>query len=235
MRDAATDTSRAIPAETSGAFPGELMIWLSASFPVGGFAYSQGLETAVEKGWVTDRTSLEEWLTALLYHGALKNDLILISLIQKAPNESDIPYFVELAAALQPSAERSMEALVQGRSFVQAYEASWCGEDSPYGPYPIITLPSALAIAARHHVVAVQATLEAYAIAFLNNLISAAIRLSVVGQFDGQRILATLLADIRSACDDAQTATEDDLGSATYGADLAATLHEIQITRLFRS
>lgn len=235
MRDAETDSSRAVPLRTEGGFPGELMIWLSASFPVGGFAYSQGLETATQKAWVKDRSSLTEWLSALLHHGALKNDLILISLIQRLQDESGVKDFVELAGALQPSAERAAEAVGQGGSFVQAYEAAWCEGHSPYAPSSIVTLPAALAIAARHHSVPVEATLEAYAITFLNNLISAAIRLSVVGQFDGQRIMASLLVDIRLVCADARTATENDLGSATYGADLAAMLHETQTTRLFRS
>ncbi|MFT5510796.1 MAG: urease accessory protein, partial [Hyphomicrobiaceae bacterium] len=33
----------------------------------------------------------------------------------------------------------------------------------------------------------------------------------------------------------ALTATLDDIGSATYGIDLASMLHETQTTRLFRS
>lgn len=222
-------------ARETGAFPGELMIWLSASFPVGGFAYSQGLETAVDKAWVRDRTSLADWLSALLHHGALKNDLIVISLIQRGQDQSEVHDLVELANALQPSAERAAEAISQGGSFVQAYDAAWSGTRSPYAPHPLVTLPAALAIAARRHDVRVAATLEAYAIAFLNNLISAAIRLSVVGQFDGQRIMSDLLANIRSVCPAAVIATKHDLGSATYGADLAAMLHETQTTRLFRS
>ena len=39
-----------------------LLTWLSPAFPTGGFAYSQGLEWAVEAGDVTDRDSLREWL-----------------------------------------------------------------------------------------------------------------------------------------------------------------------------
>ena len=240
MRDADPDAGVSADVnsgnEIPGApFPGELMIWLSASFPVGGFAYSQGLETAIEKGWVTDRLSLSAWLNALLQHGALKNDLITLSLIQRAKDESDTRQLIELAAALQPSAERAAEAIGQGRSFIQAYEAAWCDERSPFGSHRAITLPSALALAAARHGIATEATLEAYAIAFLNNLISAAIRLSVVGQFDGQRIVATLLAELRLVCADVVEASENDLGSATYGADLASMLHETQTTRLFRS
>ena len=95
MRDAEVDTRLA---DTS-AFPGELMVWLSASFPVGGFAYSQGLETAAEKRWVTDRTTLTNWLSGVLHHGSLRNDLIFVSLIQRAADSAKISALVELAAA----------------------------------------------------------------------------------------------------------------------------------------
>lgn len=232
MRDAEIDTRSA----ATSAFPGELMIWLSASFPVGGFAYSQGLETAVEKEWVRDRATLAHWLRGLLEHGSLRNDLVFISLIQRADGRARIEALIELAAALQPSGERHGEAVTQGRSFVQAYEAAWqAGTPSFTELTGSMTLPAALAVAARQHDIPVRATLEAYAIAFLNNLVSAAIRLGVVGQFDGQRIMAGLLAPARAVCCGSLNATEDDLGSATWGADLASMLHETQTTRLFRS
>lgn len=232
MRDAEADTRMA----ATSAFPGELMVWLSASFPVGGFAYSQGLETAVEKGWVLDRMTLANWLSGLLVHGSLRNDLIFIGLIQRAGDRAQIEALVELAVAMQPSAERHGEAVVQGRSFVQAYEAAWHAGSSPFTDLPgTITLAAALAVAARQHDIAVEATLEAYAIALLNSLVSAAIRLGIVGQFDGQRVIADLLPSLRRQCSGVPKATEDDLGAATWGADLASLLHETQTTRLFRS
>lgn len=230
MRDAPPET-KAGPA----LFPGELMIWLSASFPVGGFAYSQGLETAVHQQWVHDRPSLTDWLSQVMLHGALRNDLIMLSLMLHATSDDRFNELAELANALQPSAERYNEATGQGRSFTDAYQAAWSLRSSSDHNLRPITLPAALALAAREHTIPLQPTLEAYAIAWANNIMSAAIRLGVVGQFDGQRVTADLLPSIRSIAAFALTATEDDLGSATYGADLAAMLHETQTTRLFRS
>ena len=162
--------------------------------------------------------------------------LIFVSLIQRTGDDAKINALAELAVAMQPSAERHGESVVQGRSFVQAYEAAWQTGASPFAVLPDkITLPVALAAAARQHGLPVQATLEAYAIAFLNNLVSAAIRLGIVGQFGGQRVMADLLPSARMICSGALAAAEDDLGAATWGADLASLLHETQTTRLFRS
>ena len=92
-----------------------------------------------------------------------------------------------------------------------------------------------MAIAARDYRLPLPATLEAYGMSFHANLISAAIRLGVTGQFDGQRILAALLPDVRRVARLAENATEDDLGGATFAADIASMKHETQKVRLFRS
>jgi urease accessory protein len=219
-------------------FPAELLIWLSPAFPIGSFAYSQGLEAAVARGWISDRTSLRNWLRALTHHGALRNDLIIVSLVRRAADDRDICALTELSAAMQPSRERAEEALTQGQAFLTAYRAGWSGNEARGLSAPDdmpITLPVAVALASRAHALPLEATLIAYAAAFQTNLVSAAIRLGVIGQFDGQRVLAELLPDLRIACDFAIRAGEDDLGSATFSADLASIAHETQMTRLFRS
>ena len=44
--------------------------WLSPSYPLGSFAYSHGLETAIAQGWVTDAASLQDWLEDVLGVGS---------------------------------------------------------------------------------------------------------------------------------------------------------------------
>jgi len=77
--------------------------------------------------------------------------------------------------------------------------------------------------------------LRAYAIAFVGNLLSAAIRLSIIGPTESQQLLAQLTPDLIAVAASAETATLEDLGSATWRSDLASLLHETQHTRLFRS
>jgi urease accessory protein len=224
--------------ETDAAFPAELLIWLSPAFPVGAFAYSQGLETAVDRGWIADAATLGDWLAALTAHGALRNDLIILSLIRRAAGAPAIDAIAELSAALQPSRERAEEALIQGQAFLQAYRAGWSEREAQDIAVPTdaaVTLPVAVGLASRAHALPLPATLIAYATAFHTNLVSAAIRLGVIGQFDGQRVLAGLLPDLRAVCAFAADAAEDDLGSATFAADLASIGHETQGVRLFRS
>ncbi|MEO1331127.1 MAG: urease accessory UreF family protein, partial [Pseudomonadota bacterium] len=130
------------------------------------------------------------------------------------------------------------EATALGTAFRDAYLAAWRPSAGSafdaLGRAPV-ALAVAVGVAAREHALALRATLDAFAAAQLSNQISAAIRLGVVGQIAGQRISAALLEPAAEACALAETAGEDDLGGASWGADLASMLHEEQQPRLFRS
>ena len=222
-------------------FPAALFIWLSPAFPVGAFAYSHGLERAAEQGSVKDRATLTAWIGDLLALGSARNDLIVLAAAWRASGageEARLAETAELALALQTSAERRLEAVGQGEAFIAAIRASWpcdaverlkavwTGE---------VAYPVAVGVAAAGHDLALAATLEAYALAFASNLVSAALRLSLIGHTDGQRVLADLLPTIASTARLAAGASIDDVGSATFASDLAAIQHETQSARLFRT
>ncbi|MEZ5844402.1 MAG: urease accessory UreF family protein [Hyphomicrobiaceae bacterium] len=213
------------------------MLWLSPSFPVGAFAYSHGLELASERGWVSGRETLEAWLADLARHGSLRTDLILVSAAWRAATVGDATRLADvndIALALQPSAERHLESVTQGGAFLATMRAAW--------PTPAldpldgdVAYPVAIGAACAGHGVALEAMATAYALAFAQNLVSAAIRLSLIGQTDGQRVIASLLDTLTAATTAALDLTLDDLGSATLRSDLASLAHETQYTRLFRS
>ena len=77
--------------------------------------------------------------------------------------------------------------------------------------------------------------LHAFLHALTSNWISAGGRLIPLGQTDCQRALAALEPVVTATAARAMHATLDDLGSATFRADLASLRHERQYTRLFRS
>lgn len=211
-----------------------LMAWLSPAFPVGGFAWSGGLERAVADRIVADAGGLSTWLTTLLSQGALWNDAILFAEgWRRVADEAGLVELAELGLALAGSAERHAETLSLGRAFVSAASA-WpdpvmarLPEDVPY---PV----AAGAVAAAHDVPIVQA-LAAYLHAALSQSVSAGIRLGVSGQAEGVAILAGLEDKIAAASARAAGGTLDDLGSAAVHADIASLRHETQHSRLFRS
>ncbi len=217
------------------------MTWLSPSFPVGAFAYSHGLEWAYESGDVTDADALRGWLTDLLDHGAARNDAIFFVETWQAVMAGDrarLAEITELALALANSAERRLETVTQGNAFMNVIGASWPNSgtallrDAVAGdvPYPI-----AVAAAAAGHGMAREAALQAVLLAFIANLISASVRLGIIGQTDGQRITAALVPNVVALAQAGMSRTLADLGSATFRADIGALRHETQYSRLFRS
>jgi urease accessory protein len=218
-----------------------LLVWLSPSFPVGAFAYSHGLEWAVEAGDINNAATCQSWISDLLVHGSGYNDAIIVAATHRAVTIRDraaLGEVAELAVAMQPSAERHLEATAQGNAFLIAARAAW--------EVPSLALlksawdgdvayPVAVGVLSAGHGITLPTTLDAFLLAFSANLVSAAVRLGPIGQTDGQRILAALMPTIRETAKRASDSTLDDLGSAAFRSDLASLRHETQYTRLFRS
>jgi len=219
-----------------------LMVWLSPMFPVGAFAYSHGLEQVHADGHLRTADALECWLRAMLEHGSLRNDLILICLTQRAAARSDAATVValgELAVALATCSERRLETTGQGAAFLSAALGAWGNAELRFWAEQLAAqptaLPSAFAVAVAAHRIPLREALEAYALAWLSNLVSATTRLGAIGQSDAQRTLAALLPRLPAAAQHALQAGEDDLGSCTLTAEIAAMRHESLYCRLFRS
>ena len=216
-----------------------LMAWLSPTYPVGAFAYSHGLEWAVESGDVRDAATLADWLGDALERGAGRNDMILCACAHRATGDADaLAAINDLALALAPSRELHLETSQQGRSFLDATLHAW--------PAPALSAladrlagavayPVAVGAAAGAHGVAREATVAAYCLAFVQNLVSAALRIAPVGQSAGTAILAGLTPRIAALAGALEAADPDAIGSATLRLDLGSFRHETQYSRIFRS
>jgi urease accessory protein len=241
-------TNRPAPAATDGGMTEReaaalyrLMTWLSPSFPVGGFSYSSGIEWAVEAGDIGDAAALRDWLAAMLAEGSGFCDGVFLAHAHRAAEADDeaaLRDIAELAAAFVPSRERQLETSAQGRAFIEIARAAWtcdalertvahCDGRTVY--------PVAVGLVSAAHDIALAPTLHAFLHALASNWISAASRLIPLGQTDSQRVLAALEPIVAVTAKRAASATLDDLGSATFRADLASLRHETQYTRLFRS
>ena len=208
-----------------------LLAWLSPAFPTGAYAYSHGLEWAVESGDIIDGDTLRAWLADVLALGSGRNDAILLRHAHRTCRDiATVGEIAELAAAVAPSSERRAETLNQGSAFLAA-AAAWHPPDLP----SCVAYPVAVGAMAGRHGIAEDATTVAYVQAFATNLISAAVRLVPLGQSTGLRVLAALEPVILEVARASRTATLDDLGGCAFRSDLAAMLHETQYTRLFRS
>lgn len=218
-----------------------LLIWLSPAFPVGSFAFSHGLEWAVEAGYVHDVATATAWLDVLLMHGGLRNDAIFASNAWCATNAragDALCKANELALATAGSKERHLETTAQGNAFAAIIRQAWPASGFDWGMETLggnIAYPVAVGITSAAHGISLREMLRSYVLAQVQNLVSAVIRLSVIGHTDGQRAIAALLPAIGHLALSAETATLDNVGGAAFQSDIAALRHETQYSRLFRS
>jgi urease accessory protein len=236
-RDPTPKTSQ--PAEAASLY--RLLSWLTPAYPVGAYAYSGGIEWAIEAGDIRNVDMLQNWIASVVQHGSVFSDAVIFVNTHRAVARSDakaLTAIAELAAALPGSEERFLETMSQGQAFLQITRAAW---PSPAldrliaawnGPlaYPVV-----VAAACAGHGIAVAPSLHALLHAAASNLISAGMRLIPLGQTDGQRALAALEGVIIRTAKRALARGIDDIATAALRADVAGMRHETQHTRLFRS
>lgn len=211
-----------------------LMAWLSPAFPVGGFAYSHGLERAMHDGLIADAGSLAQWLETLVEMGSGWNDAVLFAESwRRARTAGDLDDVAALAEALAGSRERHAETTQQGAAFLKA-AAAW--------PNPVLErLPAdcayciAVGAAAGGHGIGLQDALSAFLQAFFSNLVQAAIRLGTIGQSEATLLLAGFEPLALATAARASRSTLDDLGGCAFVSEIMAMKHETQYSRLFRS
>ena len=142
-----------------------------------------------------------------------------------------------LAAAFAPSRERHLETAAQGRAFIEIAGAAWNCDGLEHliaACEGTIAYPVAVGIVSAAHAIPLASTMHAFLHAQTANWISAGSRLIPLGQTDSQRALAALEPVVVAAGKRALDAALDDIGSATFRADLASMRHETQYTRLFQ-
>lgn len=221
-----------------------VLAWFSPAFPVGAFSYSHGLETAAESGQVRDRTSLQRWIAAVLAHGAGRIDADVLHDAHVAGAATDLAALMIVnrrGVAFRATAEMMLEATAQGDAFLATCRAAWpdpfldrwaaiLGDDSESACYP-----AAVGAITGRAGIPLGWALSAYLQATASNLVSAGLRLGIIGQTDGQRILAALEPVVDAAVAACLTRDASAFGGAAFAVELASMAHEIQRTRLFRS
>ena len=222
----------------------KLLSWMSPGFPIGAYAYSHGIEFAVESGQVTDEETLRDWIEGILMYGTGRTDTIFLASAWRAVCDGDealLKTTAELAAAYRGTAELALENEAQGVAFIDAVSAAWPGLELERWTLLLtqseITLsyPVAVAIATGSSGIPLADSLTAYLHGVAANLVSAVVRLIPLGQTSGQRILAQLQRAVAESAENNAVQSLEDLGSAAPMIDWTSAQHETQYTRLFRS
>jgi urease accessory protein len=205
----------------------KLSQWLSPAFPVSSYAYSHGLEAEIALGRLGDGAALKDWVAVVLSAGAGRTDAILLLAARRGEDSAEA--LSDLAAALAGSRERLEETMSQGRALAETLAGLGVG-DGIARPYPV-----ALGLAARALDLPDGVVAALYLQGFAGALVSAAVRFVPLGQAEGQRVLQGLHPVIEAVAAEVCAAGLDAIGTAVFGADLAAMEHEGLEVRIFRT
>ncbi len=215
------------------------LLQLSSSLcPIGAFAYSQGIESAVEHGWINDEASLVAWLCGLGQHNLACLDLPLLRLAHAAWDRADEAGAMLIGERLLANREaRELREQEQqlGSAFASVLTNLGVTRAQPLCGHPHASYVVAYALGAVHFGVAVQTAAFGYAFAWSEQQTSAAARLVPLGHMATQRVLSDVLSCIPAWVASAALLPEDDIGSSTPALAIGAAWHETQYTRLFRS
>jgi len=223
------------------------LLWLaSPALPLGAFSYSEGLEAAVEAGYVDDAASAWAWLRDQLHLVQGRAELPVVARAWRAAHDADVPQLLALNEWVLITRE-SAELRLQSEQIGHALWA-WLNAVGrrPVSRWPVTGAPSqpvALGLALAGLGVALsseRAALSALAFGWCENATQAAIKLVPLGQSAGQRVLQQLLADIPTAVETALQRAHDPRGldalqAFAPGLALLSARHETQYSRLFRS
>ncbi|WP_111412745.1 urease accessory protein UreF [Billgrantia lactosivorans] len=215
-----------------------LLQLVSPALPIGAFAFSQGLESAFELGWVKDETSLGDWLAGVLEDGPTRCELPALARLQQAWTAGDgaaVAQWDRWLAANRETAELAAEDTRLGASLARllgSLDLLPAGESAlPMGAGYV----TVFAWAARVRGVAPRQAMLGFAWAWLENQLAVACKALPLGHTAAQRLVERLRPALVAAVDEALALEDDELGPALPGLALASALHETQYSRLFRS
>lgn len=217
----------------------------SPALPVGGFSYSEGLESAVDEGLVHDEATCRRWLVDQLHLSLARSDLAVVAHAAVAWKARDASLAHELNAWVlrtRETAELRRQTEQTGRSLLAWLKPAQGGPHADEARVaeleactPAPSWPVAYALAG---VLAGASTPDiplACAAAWIENQVQAAMRAVPLGQAAAQRLIDALHPETAAAVRTALATRMDDLQAWTPMLAIVSSRHEVQYSRLFRS
>ena len=212
-------------------------------FPVGAFAFSDGLETAVQQDDVVDARDVRVWLEHYvdMVFGESEGPAIMQTMQAFPEDWQRLEHLDHELSALKPSSETRMSSRSLGlrllKTCVALYPARGLEEllervksDRCHGNLAVVH-----GVVFRVLDIGEREALLAFAYSRLSGAVSAALRLAPVGQHEMQQVLKDALAGVPTIVDDILRRPAHRLTSFVPTLDVCQMEHRYLYSRLFRS
>lgn len=215
-----------------------LMHLISPTLPIGSFTYSQGIEWAVETGWIKDASSLQMWLASQLNSSITQVELPLLKRLYLAWQANDlvaVEYWIAFSNASRETSELVLEEKNRGRALTDLLIALELPQAAAHKPLLSQSQVAAFALASCYWQIPLEQAAYGYAWSWLENLVLSAVKIIPLGQTQGQKILHQMTALLLVASERGLNLADDEIGASLPALAIASSRHETQYTRLFRS
>lgn len=215
-----------------------LMQLASGSLPVGAFTWSQGLEWAVEIGWVTSVDDFSGWQIQQMEHNFFTVDLPLLARLYRACEQDDLAAARRWTAyllACRETHELRNEERSRGIAFTRLV-TDWEPDCSPHwrALFSESQLCGMAWLGVRWKIPLTELALS-FGYSWIESAVMAGVKLVPFGQQAAQRLIISLCDRYAQGLAQALACPDTRLGSATPLAAIASARHETQYSRLFRS
>ena len=211
----------------------------SPLLPVGGYSYSEGLESAIAQELIHDRLTLQAWIERELQTGAIRIETAMMDRAYLAGAHSlpqRLQYWNQWLSAARETEELRHQSWQMGGSLTKlAIELTPDLTELLVAIGSPCTYAIAFGVIAQHWQIDRQTAISAYLHSWATNQLGAGIKLIPLGQTAGQQILWQLQEQIASLSELIPTLADDDLYACSWGLSLASMQHETLYSRLFRS
>lgn len=215
-----------------------LMHLVSPSLPIGSFTYSQGVEWAVENGWISTVDELARWLDHLLYSGVTYLEVPLLRRMYQAiegEDEASLSHWVDYLNASRETAELLQEEKNRGRALTDLLIALEVPLAAQWKPLLAQNQSAAFALAAVQWQIPLAQAASGFVWSWLENLVLAAVKIIPLGQTQGQQLLHRMTVQLPAVAAQGLRVADAEIGASSPALAIASSLHETQYTRLFRS
>lgn len=212
-----------------------------SALPVGGFSFSNGLESAIQQRIVTDPASLREYVLTLM-HQAAGSDGIALLCAHRAAKARDLDALLAIDRATferKLNEETRLMTVRMGRKLTELADAimdsdlnrDWIGrikraETAGTHPVSLAIALAALGIDGRDAF-----GVQQYGVA--TTILGAALRLMRMSFVDTQKILLEATGSVAAAYEAVADATLDDMASFAPMVDILAAVHVKGHVRMF--
>lgn len=219
----------------------ELLQLNDATFPIGSYTHSWGLETFVQKGIIHDSESAESYFRAELESNFLTNDFLCVRLSYEAAEKSDRQELLEIDEIYNASRnakeirEGSKKLAARFLKTVSLWEDAENLESTAKNPY----IPNHFPVAYGSHCALSKISEDESLKAFLYSQISArvvtAVKLVPLSQSEGQKILHSLFDLFDEILAKVMQLSKEDLCRSSPQSEILSMQHEFLYTRLYMS